>query len=121
MIAAFGPRMLRLTARWADVWNSAWYGAPDDRVHQRMTQLDEALAAEGRDPASLARTLGLSVRDPEQAPSGEDPDFAGPVEELSEVLDAYASMAIAHVMVLLQPLNERSLDRLAEAVSRRRG
>ena len=32
LVAAKGPRMMRLTARYADAWNTAWFGAPDDRV-----------------------------------------------------------------------------------------
>ncbi|HET9680721.1 MAG TPA: LLM class flavin-dependent oxidoreductase, partial [Candidatus Limnocylindrales bacterium] len=30
LIAAKQPRMLQLTARWADAWNTAWYGQPND-------------------------------------------------------------------------------------------
>ena len=29
LVAANRPRMLRLTARYADAWNTAWYGRPD--------------------------------------------------------------------------------------------
>jgi alkanesulfonate monooxygenase SsuD/methylene tetrahydromethanopterin reductase-like flavin-dependent oxidoreductase (luciferase family) len=62
LVAAFGPRMLRLTARHADAWNTAWLGAPDDRLRGRMDALDAALAAEGRDPATLERTVGIETR-----------------------------------------------------------
>src|SRR4029079_9280111 len=31
LIAAKGDRMLDLTARHADAWNTAWFGEPDDR------------------------------------------------------------------------------------------
>ena len=31
LVAATGPRMLRLTARYADAWNTAWFGPPDER------------------------------------------------------------------------------------------
>jgi alkanesulfonate monooxygenase SsuD/methylene tetrahydromethanopterin reductase-like flavin-dependent oxidoreductase (luciferase family) len=46
-VTALGPRMLRLTARYADAWNTAWYGAPDERLRERMAAFDEAVAAEG--------------------------------------------------------------------------
>jgi len=33
LVAAKGRRMLRLTARYADAWNTAWFGLPDDLLH----------------------------------------------------------------------------------------
>ena len=31
LVAAKGERVLRLAARWADAWNAAWFGFPDER------------------------------------------------------------------------------------------
>jgi F420-dependent oxidoreductase-like protein len=58
VIGGSGPRMLRLTARHADIWNVV--GAPEDAgaVNQR---LDAACAAEGRDPATLVRTVSPRI------------------------------------------------------------
>ena len=58
LIGGSGPRMLRLTARYADIWNVV--GTPDDvaTVNQR---LDETCVAEGRDPASLVRTVSPRI------------------------------------------------------------
>jgi alkanesulfonate monooxygenase SsuD/methylene tetrahydromethanopterin reductase-like flavin-dependent oxidoreductase (luciferase family) len=61
LIAAKRPRMLELTARHADAWNLAWFGAPDDRWRGARADLDAACAAAGRDPASLERTVGVNV------------------------------------------------------------
>jgi probable F420-dependent oxidoreductase len=123
LVAAFGPRMLRLAARHADAWNTAWYGAPDDRLTAAITALDGALTAEGRDPATLARTVGMIVVDPEMARPNEDDEasFAGSVDELAGVFDAYAGLGVDHLVVILQPMTEASLDRLAAAVALRRG
>ena len=54
LIGGSGPRMLRLAARYADIWNAV--GTPDEggAANQR---LDAACAAIGRDPASLVRTV----------------------------------------------------------------
>lgn len=126
LVAAFGPRMLRLTARHADAWNTAWFGAPDERLRGRLEALDAALAAEGRDPATLERTVGIEVRDPSlgsvepgDQEDGEDRAFGGSVDELAEAIAAYDELGIGHLIVVLQPMTEASLERLALALARR--
>ena len=52
---------------------------------------------------------------------GEDPSFSGSVDELSRAIDEYAALDIGHLIVLLQPLTEASLDRLALALGQRAG
>jgi alkanesulfonate monooxygenase SsuD/methylene tetrahydromethanopterin reductase-like flavin-dependent oxidoreductase (luciferase family) len=124
LVAAFGPRMLRLTARHADAWNTAWYGQPDDQLREELTAFDAAIAAEGRDGASLARTVGMTVYDPEVAVAEDerdDPSFSGSVDELARAIDGYEALGIDHLIVLLQPLTEASLARLALALEQRAG
>ena len=103
LVAAFGPRMLRLTARYADAWNTAWFGAPDERLLERLEHLDTAIGAEGRDRATLERTVGIEVRDPEHVgmadDDGEDRSFRGSVDELAEAIDAYEALGIGHLIV----------------------
>jgi alkanesulfonate monooxygenase SsuD/methylene tetrahydromethanopterin reductase-like flavin-dependent oxidoreductase (luciferase family) len=128
LVAAFGPRMLRLTARHADAWNTAWYGAPDERLRTNVAVLDDAVAAEGRDPATLMRTVGMVVNDPayplpddDEDDDDEDSSFDGSVDDLAAAIDAYEAHGIDHLIVLLQPLTESSLDRLTQALGRRAG
>ena len=110
--------MLRLTARYADAWNTAWYGAPDERLDGQLTALAEALDAEGRDPAAITRTVGVVVRDPDSDAQPEDGDFSGPIDQLARVIDAYAALGIDHLIVLLQPMTEASIERLSAALKR---
>jgi probable F420-dependent oxidoreductase len=124
LVAAFGPRMLRIAARHADAWNTAWFGAPDDRLAGRLRSLDVALEAEGRDPASFARTVGMNVVDLEQDPNAaddgdDDRSFRGSVDELAGAIDDYEALGIDHLIVLLEPMTEASLERLAAALARR--
>jgi probable F420-dependent oxidoreductase len=123
LVAAVRPRMLRLTARYADAWNTAWFGSPDARLRERLEHLDAALAAEGRDLETLERTVGIEVRDDERvgpADEGGDRSFSGSVDELAEAIDAYEALDIGHLIVTLQPMDEASLERLTLALSRRR-
>jgi probable F420-dependent oxidoreductase len=117
LIAADGPRMLRLAARHADAWNTAWFGAPSDALRAKLAEMDVALEAEGRDPAGLRRTVGMSIVDPERPGTNEvDADaLAGSVEDLARVFDAYAALGIDDLIVLPEPYDTRSVDRLARA------
>jgi alkanesulfonate monooxygenase SsuD/methylene tetrahydromethanopterin reductase-like flavin-dependent oxidoreductase (luciferase family) len=119
LVAARGPRMLRLTAELADAWNVAWHGHPDERFATKLAEMDAALAVAGRAPATLTRTSGIIVRDPDQRTAADAPAaaFAGPVDELAVVLDEHAAAGIDHAIVWLEPKTPRSLDRLAEAVA----
>lgn len=57
-----GPRMLQLTARYADAWNTTWFRLSDERLRRRVADLDAALENEGRDPATIRRTVGRRDR-----------------------------------------------------------
>jgi alkanesulfonate monooxygenase SsuD/methylene tetrahydromethanopterin reductase-like flavin-dependent oxidoreductase (luciferase family) len=61
LVAAERPRMLGLTARFADAWQTAWYGRPDARFAAERTDLVAACESEGRDPATLELTVGIEV------------------------------------------------------------
>jgi probable F420-dependent oxidoreductase len=122
LIAGNKPRMLRLVARHADSWNTAWFGMPDDRLRERLADLDSALDAEGRDGSTLERTIGLLVRDPDQPADDEDEDwFTGSVEELASLLRAHEELGLGHAIVILEPRTAQSVKRLAEAVRISRG
>jgi probable F420-dependent oxidoreductase len=119
LIAAFGPRMLRLTAEHADAWNTAWFGAPDERLDTAIAEMDAALDAEGRERSSLRRTVGVTVIDPDR-PGSNAPDpqaFAGSVEDLARALEAYEALGVDELIVLPEPNDVASVERLAAARS----
>jgi alkanesulfonate monooxygenase SsuD/methylene tetrahydromethanopterin reductase-like flavin-dependent oxidoreductase (luciferase family) len=123
LVAAKGRRMLRLAARYADAWNTAWFGLPDQLLRRRLADLDAALEAAGRDPATLRRTVGIEVRDPAATDPGEDrgEGFGGSVDELARAIDAHERLGFDDLIVQLAPKTTRSLGRLAEALERRAG
>jgi alkanesulfonate monooxygenase SsuD/methylene tetrahydromethanopterin reductase-like flavin-dependent oxidoreductase (luciferase family) len=120
LIASFKPRMLKLTARYADSWNTAWLGLPT-KLPERRAALEAACAEEGRDPSTLAVTVGVSVyyaapgQPLEKVP---EPDKAlfGSVEDVAAGLRAYAEQGVAHVICGLEPTTPESLAWLAEAL-----
>ena len=97
LVAGNGPRLLGLVARYADAWNTAWFGSPDERLQTRLDLLADALQAEGRDPETLRRTVGLHVIDPDSAPA-EEGAFAGSVDELADMLGRFEEVAFADAM-----------------------
>jgi alkanesulfonate monooxygenase SsuD/methylene tetrahydromethanopterin reductase-like flavin-dependent oxidoreductase (luciferase family) len=113
LVAADGPRMLRLTARHADAWNTAWYGMPDDGLRRQLDAMDAALDAEGRDRSTLRRTVGVNVDDPDE----EEPSVA--LEDLPRALEAYAALDVDDVLLGGGWATERTLDRLAELLDLR--
>jgi alkanesulfonate monooxygenase SsuD/methylene tetrahydromethanopterin reductase-like flavin-dependent oxidoreductase (luciferase family) len=118
LVASFKPRMLKLTAEYADAWNTAWLGHADAMTDRRAA-LDTALVETGRDPQSLDVTVGLNVSLPELGGGSEDIDpqkvIAGSVEEVAAGLRAYLDAGAAHLICMLDPLNEESIAKLSEA------
>ena len=60
LVGGTGPPVIELAARVADAWNVAWDLTPD-AFGELSEKLDAACANAGRDPATLARTVGLTV------------------------------------------------------------
>jgi alkanesulfonate monooxygenase SsuD/methylene tetrahydromethanopterin reductase-like flavin-dependent oxidoreductase (luciferase family) len=125
LIAGRGPRMLQLVARHADAWNTAWLG-PASQLPPRLEGLQAALAAEGRDPASLEITVGINVVLPEYA-DNEHPALevtpnaiTGSPADLAAELRAYADMGVGHVQVALEPTTPPAIRHLGEAVAQLR-
>jgi alkanesulfonate monooxygenase SsuD/methylene tetrahydromethanopterin reductase-like flavin-dependent oxidoreductase (luciferase family) len=116
LVAGTGRRMLELTARHADAWNVAWFGAPDERLEAHRAALAEACRRVGRDPATLAITVGVTVR-PGGAEDAGSPALHGTPADIARGLAAHADAGVDHVAALLEPTTPATLSALAEAVS----
>jgi alkanesulfonate monooxygenase SsuD/methylene tetrahydromethanopterin reductase-like flavin-dependent oxidoreductase (luciferase family) len=118
LIAGKQPRMLKLVAEHADQWNAAWFGHPDqaDELRTRLVNLRSALDEAGRDPASLAITVGIFVAFDDD---GDIPDRAigGSVTDVGAALAGYADLGVSHLIVHLWPRSPDGVRRLAEAAA----
>ena len=123
LIAAKGERMLRLTARQADAWNAAWFGLPTERFHGRRAELVAACEAEGRDPATVEVTVGLTIDAEAQAEGRPIPPDALPpdVDAVARALDAWRDLGVGHVQVDLRPNGTALVELLAAAAAKHRG
>jgi probable F420-dependent oxidoreductase len=119
LIGAFGPRMLRLAARFADYWNTAWLGDAD-QLPERRAPLEAACRAEGRDPSTLAVTVGVGVdySPPDRWGTGlaRDRGMTGSPQEVAGRLRGFADAGVAHALCALTPPTPDSLARFSEAL-----
>ncbi len=117
LIAAKGPRMLRLTAQHADAWNAAWFGDVS-QSRKRLGELGEALAEAGRDPGTLTVTVGINVVFPELLADGDEPPeraHRGTPAEIAPGLRAYADEGVDHLIAAVTPSTPAAMAALAEA------
>jgi alkanesulfonate monooxygenase SsuD/methylene tetrahydromethanopterin reductase-like flavin-dependent oxidoreductase (luciferase family) len=109
LIAAKRPRMLEITARYADTWNLAWYGMPSDAFRESNRELTEACEKVGRDPATLERTAGLLV--------GMDHEKSLPLDAsaVAEAFTAWSAEGVAEVICTAETLDTAAIEVLCEA------
>jgi alkanesulfonate monooxygenase SsuD/methylene tetrahydromethanopterin reductase-like flavin-dependent oxidoreductase (luciferase family) len=117
LIGAKGPRMLRLTATYADLWNAEGpLRQPDDFIPLRAAG-DAACAEVGRDPATLGRSASVVVDLPlaqgggghRSPPPGAQPGPTSP-EAIAELLRGYAREGLTHVQLWLSPCTIAGLE-----------
>ncbi len=118
LIAAFGPRMLQLTAEHADLWNGT--AAIPSHLDSGKAQLATACATVGRDPSEVGITADVRVLFPDllSAPSELNPQdcLTGSPIELAAQFTAFEQAGVVHLMFECYPYTEESLGRVAEAV-----
>jgi probable F420-dependent oxidoreductase len=123
IIAARGPRMLRLTARHADAWNTAWFGIPDDRLGRRLADFRAACVDEGRDPASVEVTVGITVKaeaDEEWGRPGAPAALLAEPGVVADALRAYAALGVGHVQLDVQPATPANFHLALDGLARYR-
>jgi probable F420-dependent oxidoreductase len=117
LIGAKGPRMLKLVARYADAWNTAWHMDPAVAA-QRWENLQAACAEIGRDPSTIEFTVGVPIRvllDGETAPEGEQ-TISGPPEKIAEALQGFAAVGAQHVILAPEPNGPGSIERIGQVL-----
>lgn len=127
-VGATSPRMLEITARYADGWNIAWFGPDTSIFKARLEDLRRAQDKIDRDPAEVEITVGLRVMPVDRAerewdviaaeklkPIGPDgpPDWwASPIdretitgtdEQVADAILAYRDAGATHVILTLSP------------------
>jgi probable F420-dependent oxidoreductase len=114
LVAGHRPRMMQLIAQWADAYNTAWYGAPNPKVEERLETLRQALETANRPDEAIARTVGIIVRDPDQPAADPNPNAIA-VQDLPEAVAAYQELGVNHLISSPEPMTPRTVELIAEA------
>lgn len=113
MIGGIGPKGQQLAARYADIWSCY----PEERSHieefgPRLAALDAICAELGRDPATLARSAGVSVRPLEPANDAASA-ITGPPERIADAIRTFRDAGYTQLEVMLNPVTVPALEALA--------
>ncbi|MGH2562223.1 MAG: LLM class flavin-dependent oxidoreductase [Thermomicrobiales bacterium] len=116
MIGSNGERMLRLTARYADLWNTTWV-SDAAQLAPKIAAVEAACEAVGRDPATLGRTACVLVDFPQHVGRF---NWAKPVpppprepEAIADVLRGFATAGINHIMIWPDPSTLAGVEAMA--------
>jgi len=116
LVGTRGPRMLRITARHADEWNT--WGAPEQAAGQRAA-LIEACEAVGRDPATMRTSVNAFIDlGGGAAPAGR-PVLSGSAGQVADQLGRYAELGFDEFIMPDWNLGEAS--ELADNLARIKG
>lgn len=115
-IGASRPRMLQLAARYADAYNTVWYGDPAATARP-FARLEAACREVGRDPSTIARTSGTFATLSDSEPSGPPSQtIGGSIEQIVERLRAFQAAGVEHLTVILDPWSVRGIERFGEVI-----
>jgi probable F420-dependent oxidoreductase len=121
MIGSTGDRVLAAALPYVDAWNTwfDWFGNTAEGFARGNASIDEACERAGRDPATVERSACVLVRFPGDA--GERPDEPGvePIEpsQLAAELRAFADAGADEVILVCDPITERSIRELGNVVT----
>lgn len=116
LIAGGRPRMLQITARHADAWNTAWL-TDTKVVRERYEGFKQACTAVGRDPSAVELTLGTFVKLPQPGEeAAETKAITGSPEAIARSLHSFAGEGTGHLIVQLDPMSVENIEKFGRIV-----
>jgi len=120
-IGAGGPKMIRLAARYADEWNGLTFKTPSlEHFVPIVEDVDAACRDEGRDPATLRRSIDIIIAPTNVTDTG-IPGFGTPIhgepKEIAVQLAAFASIGMSEVHGYLWPQSAATIEAMAPVLA----
>lgn len=118
MVGAFGPRTMRLAARYASIWNTAYWSSPEEADEQ--FRIWEAAVGEVEphpvpDRSVAARVVVEHLLNSDPNPFGSS--ISGSQESIAKQIQAFATAGVSHVQLHLEPNTIDAFNHLSGAVS----
>jgi len=127
-LAAGGPKMMQLVAKYADAWN--WWGWGEtleqlkDRLRPLIELLEQACETEGRDPSTLGRTFDLYTIIPEGFTAKDMNTYglemkrpvAGTSEEIADFILSIGALGFGEVRCDVFPKTSAAIDAMRPVV-----
>jgi probable F420-dependent oxidoreductase len=120
LIGARRPRLLELTARYADAWNTTAWTLGADHVASKYPDLLEACQKVGRDPATIEFTAAVGARllAPGESKPANAPEITGTPEEVADMLRKFIAIGVKHLIVAVEPEGVVGVGRFARVIER---
>ena len=123
LVGGEGPRLLRLTAQYADLWNTGYMGQPETMA-EPLARITAACHEVGRDPTTVGITALIGLWFPDlqvKKPGFLDTPLTGTVPEIAAAMRGYAELGVRHIMFQCEPYTADARQRLTEALQLYRG
>jgi alkanesulfonate monooxygenase SsuD/methylene tetrahydromethanopterin reductase-like flavin-dependent oxidoreductase (luciferase family) len=126
LVGSMGERMLGITLPHVQAWNAwfTWFGNTPDGYRELRQRIDEACRRAGREPAEVERTVAVFVAFPGalgrqlgDLTSPEADPVSGEPSVLAPALRAFAEEGVAHVQLVLDPINVETIAALAPTLA----
>jgi alkanesulfonate monooxygenase SsuD/methylene tetrahydromethanopterin reductase-like flavin-dependent oxidoreductase (luciferase family) len=118
LIGGNGPKGQLHAALHADIWSCyAEERAHVEELGPRLASLEAICAEIGRDPSTIGRSAGVSVRP--LAPAGLPPDvICGSADEIADSIRSFREAGFTQVDLMFGPATVEALDALAPVLER---
>lgn len=113
LVASNGPRMLDITARLAEAWQAAWFGAVSDEFRSQRVALMAACDAAGRTD-SMEIFVGIDVNDE----AGDDPHVPCDAAAVADALAGWSEEGVDHVQLRVHPGTKARFETAIEGIQR---
>ena len=115
LVGTSGERMLRLTARYADAWNTVWHQSAD-KAEEKIAALDAACADAGRDRSTIVMTAGGNVAGEGYTGHRGDP-IQGDDQHVAAELAKFRDLGFQHFVAGLDPCTPAAIERFANVIA----
>lgn len=114
LVGTSGERMLRITATYADAWNTVWHPSADD-AKPKLEALRAACQDVGRDFGSIVKTAGGNIGLEGYHDVRPNP-MRGTTDELAARIAAFRDAGFSHFVCGLDPCTPESVREFAAVI-----